>query len=122
MYDFRAPMARLGVPSTNRITMSQNGTWHLPHGGAPIQHKPEGSIFSETVGAIQELEFADGQMWGVGQVEYSGVAEALNARVTCLSIEVMDMEFEMVNGSMYVDTGYIRSALLVSPQGYGWEL
>jgi len=32
------------------------------------------------------------------------------------------MEYEMVNGSMYVESGYIRSALLVNPAGYGWPV
>lgn len=122
MYDFRAPLARMGVPSLNHIVLSQNGTWHLPHGGASVQHRPLDYVFSETVGVIESLEFADGQMWGVGHVQFPGVAEALNKGLTFLSIEITEMTQEVINRTTYIDSGYIRAALLVSPAGYGWPV
>lgn len=121
MYDFRAPMATLGVPSFNRYVLSQNGVWHLPHGGAPVQHRVEaGDIFSETVGAVDELEFSDGQMWGLGQTFYETVAASINAKIVRLSLEMTEMEYETIHGTMYVDGGYIRAVLLVKPEMYGW--
>lgn len=120
MHDFEAVIATLGEPSLNRITLAVDGHWHLPHGGAPVLHRPEGNVFSETVGAVDELEVRGTHLWATGQAFYQGVAEAITDGTVRLSLEMTEMQFETANGSMYVKGGYVRAFTLVNPARYGW--
>lgn len=121
MHDFEAVIATLGEPSLNRITLAADGHWHLPHGGAPVLHRPSGDVFSETVGAVDELEKRGSQLWAIGQAFYPSVADSITDGVVRLSLEMteMQMEGDGVN-TLYVTGGYIRACTLVSPERYGW--
>lgn len=118
---FAAPMATLGEPSANRLTLSPVGEWHLPHGGAPVLHKPGDEMFSETVGLIEGLEVRSAHLYAIGRAlpSIAGIINDLSFR---LSLEMVDMDADTHNGGMFVRSGYIRAALLVRPAVYGWPL